>query len=568
MERGYAGKIEKGFGQYLIAGGYITSQELELGLQAQEKTGARIGEALVHLGLISKEMLVETLSGYLGITRISLTQVKIDASAAQTISEELARRYILIPISCNGGTLRVAMADPTNVRALDDIRLFSGYQIEPVLAGTDEILTAIRKYLTVGKSVAELSFPSETILEDNGIWSVDDPRTGVGDEDGPIVRLVDSILQEAVELGASDIHWEPQERELIVRYRLDGQLEIKHRVGLQAARSVVSRLKVMSGLDVAERRLPQDGRMSVKTGKQKIDLRLSSLPTVFGEKIVIRILDPATARRSLDVLGMRSEVEDQVRTLLRRPHGMILVTGPTGSGKTTTLYALLHELRAQTLNIVSIEDPVEYHLTGISQVQTNSNIGLSFAAGLRAILRQDPDIIMIGEIRDGETARIAVAAALTGHLVLSTLHTNTAVEALTRLLDMGIEPYLLASAVSGVLSQRLVRVLCQECKTSYRATESEKKALSLPDEVEVLFKATGCRHCRGTGYAGRIGIHELLLYNQAIKEMVLSGRSFQELEDVAIASGMIPLVQDGLGKACEGLTTVEEVLRSAVEIDW
>ncbi len=561
--------MESGFGQYLIDRGHITDQELAAGLQEQALTGDRIGEVLVRRGNLTEDKLIETLSSYLGIPGISLTQVKVDPAIAQTVSEELARRYLLIPISVQGGVMRVAMADPTNIRALDDVRLFTGYQIEPVLASAAEIRAAIRSDLTVSQSVAEIKDPAGELFEERTVWLLDQPRRSPAGEDGPIVRLVDSILQEAVEMRASDIHWEPRADGLIVRYRLDGQLEAKHRVGPTAARSVAARLKVMAGLDVAERRLPQDGRISLQSDGRYIDLRISTLPTVFGEKIVVRLLDPETAQRSLDLLGMRREVEAQMRLLLQRPHGLILVTGPTGSGKTTTLYALLRELQGQSLNIVSIEDPVEYTLENVNQVPVNTTTGLTFAKGLRAILRQDPDVIMIGEIRDQETARIATAAALTGHLVLSTLHTNTAAEALTRLLDMGIEPYLLASAVSAVLAQRLVRVLCPNCRVAYQPPVTEKQALRLPDTVQQLYRPQpqGCKHCRNTGYAGRIGIHELLLYNQDIKELVLQRHSFQEIEDRAIASGMLTLAEDGMRKAVQGITSVEEVMRSALGVD-
>jgi len=324
----------------------------------------------------------------------------------------------------------------------------------------------------------------------------------------------------------------------------------------------------MARMDVAERRLPQDGRMSIRIKGRKIDLRVSSLPTVDGEKVVVRILDSQTAERSLGDLGMSPEVEIGIRALLQQPHGLILVTGPTGSGKTTTLYALLRELHAQTVNVVSIEDPVEYRLPGVNQVQVHAKIGLTFAHGLRAILRQDPDVIMVGEIRDEETARIAIAASLTGHLVLSTLHTNTAAEALTRLLDMGIEPYLLACTVGGVLSQRLVRVLCENCKQAFELDSAEQKALNLAEVVSSMYLAKGCPQCRGTGFRGRIGIHEFLLYNKDIKNLVLSRHGSSEIEQLAITSGMTPLIQDGIRKAARGLTTVGEVVRSATGIEY
>lgn len=543
-----------GFGQYLIEQGYIKAVDLESALKATRINGERIGELLVRLGLLSRDKLQEALSTYLGVPRISLTEVIIDQMAVQLITEELAKRHVLIPISLNNGVLHVAMADPTSVRAIEDIRLTSGYEIEPMLANEDQIRAAIRQHLTIHHSAAQMA-ALKGIAESGEIWSVEElEQSG---QDAPTVRLVDSIFQQAIVFGASDIHWEPRENDFSVRLRIDGQLNSISPLPLSAVRSVISRLKMMAKMDVAERRLPQDGRIVVEMSGRRIDLRVSTLPTVYGEKAVVRILDPETAQRSLGSLGMREEVETGMRRLLQRPHGLILITGPTGSGKTTSLYALMRELQAEAFNIVSIEDPVEYRLPGINQVQVQSSIGLTFAKGLRAILRQDPDVIMIGEIRDEETARIAVSAALTGHLVLSTLHTNTAAEAITRLLEMGIEPYLLTDSISGVLSQRLVRVLCDACKEPVFGDEAGGNS----------FRPKGCPQCRGIGYKGRIGIHELLRYNQDIKELVLGRQSIRKIEQAAIKDGMLPLFQDGLKKVELGLTTREEVLRAAAGME-
>lgn len=507
------------------------------------------------------------LTEYVGLERISLTEVIFDPQIVQKVSEELARRYTLIPLSLNSGRLQVAMADPTDVRAIDAVRLSTGYEIKPLQASPEEIDSAIRQHFTVEKSLAQLKKIPDQVQEEPSVWSIDSAEEILTQDSAPTVRLVDSLLHQAVKQGASDIHWEPSEQEFIVRFRIDGKLELRCRLPLIPARSVVSRLKVMAMLDVAERRLPQDGRIAIEVEGRKIDLRVSSLPTVFGEKIVVRILDPETAARPLEALGMSRIVENGMRNLLRLSHGLILVVGPTGSGKTTTLYALLRELDAQAMNIISIEDPVEYRLPGVNQVQVHPSIGMDFARGLRAILRQDPDVIMIGEIRDEETAGIAISAALTGHLVLSTLHTNTAAEALPRLLEMGIEPYLLAAGIRGVLSQRLVRLLCPQCKQIVTLNAEEKKALPWAKGVETLYKAEGCGHCRGTGYFGRIGIHELLLYNQSVKELVLSRNGASAIEQEAIKAGMVPLIEDGVQKAVQGLTSIEEVLRSTVAID-
>lgn len=550
------------FGQFLVRNGYIDEQALVKGLREQIESGRRIGETLVRLHFLTAEQLTDALSTYLNIPRVFLTQVKIDPTAVRLIPEDLARRHLLLPLRVSNGELELAIADPTNVRALEDVQLKTGYRLKLMLAMEQDILAAIRQHLTVETSLAQLSSLPGRLGEDPGAWGIPGSLgSDVGEhlsQDGPTVRIVDSLLEQAIELGASDVHWEPGEKEFSVRFRLDGQLHLERRLPLSAARTVTARLKVMAGMDVAERRLPQDGRIVLPVKARHIDLRVSSLPTVYGEKLVVRILDSETAHRSLNALGMRPPVEKELRSLLTRHHGLILVTGPTGSGKTTTLYALLRELNAERLNIVAVEDPVEYRLDGVSQVQVHTRIGLTFAAGLRAILRQDPDVIMVGEIRDEETARMAIGAALTGHLVLSTLHTNTAAEAITRLLDMGIEPYFLASAVNAVLAQRLVRKLCEQCKTEYRLDEAEQKALAL--EAGTLCRPQGCPACRGTGFQGRIGVHELLLYNQEVKELVLGKHSSQALERAAIKTGMVTLLKDGLLKAAAGFTSLDEVL--------
>jgi len=554
------------FGHYLLANNYINAEELAEGLKVTLENGEAIGDALVRRGVLPKARLEEAVRGYLGILEISLTQVTIDPGIAGLIPEEMALRYLLIPFDRRLGILRVAMSDPTNERALRDVRMFTGLEVEPVFARTKEIQTAIRQFLTVEQSVAQLADHEDRIYEDQAVLLIKSSELD-SQEDAPTLKLVYSILHEAVEQEVSDIHWEPRNDAFVVRYRIDGRLLRKHVLSLNAARSIVSCLKVMAQMDVAERRIPQDGRMTISTGLRRVDVRMSSMPTVYGEKIVARIFDPQMAQRLLNSLGMRPEVESAVQVLLKRTSGLILVVGPTGSGKTTTLYALLRELKAEELNIISIEEPVEYQLSGVNQVQVNLPAGLSFAVGLRHILRQDPDVIMIGEIRDEETARIAITASLTGHLVLSTLHTNTAAEALARLMDMGIEPYLLASAVSGVLSQRLVRRLCEHCKMTYQVSEAEKRALRLPASITLLQRSSGCAECLGTGFRGRIGIHEFLLYNQEIKKLILSRHNSRDIEQQAMVSGMLTVFEDGMLKVIQGLTTVEEVLHAVSGIE-
>jgi type IV pilus assembly protein PilB len=544
--------------QFLVTNLYLDSEALTGEWDFLTEDNLRL-EDLVDKGLITQEKLSEALRKYFGIPEVSLAQVIFDPEAVDLIPEDMARRYTLFPYQKYAGILKVAMSDPTNERTLRMIRIFTGLEIAPVYALEEEINTAIRRYLTVEQSVAKLASLSDHLQEEQSAWREAKENSSL-DEDAPTLKLVYSVLQEAVIQGVSDIHWEPRQNDFVVRYRIDGKLLRKHTLSPKTARTIVSSLKVMANMDVAERRIPQDGRLSFNVGPRRVDLRMSSLPTVYGEKIVVRILDPEMAQRSLENLGMRLEVKAGAKALLKRLNGLILVVGPTGSGKTTTLYALLRELNAEEKNIISIEEPVEYQLPGINQVQVNLPAGLSFAIGLRHILRQDPDVIMIGEIRDEETARIAITASLTGHIVLSTLHTNTAAEALVRFLDMGIEPYLLASAVSGVLSQRLVRRLCDFCKTDYKISEAEKKALGLPTSVTKLYQSQGCPRCLGTGFKGRIGIHEFLQYNQEIKELVLTRHNSRDIERQAVHSGMVTIYEDGLLKVTQGLTTLEEVI--------
>lgn len=482
--------------------------------------------------------------------------IQINAEAAQLISEHIARKYTLIPIGIKGKTIQVAMANPTDLKAIDDISVLTGMEIEPYAADAEQILIAIRQNLTIGK--AENIVSEE---EKKSIWCVEGSE--YKQEDSPTIRLIDSLFKQAITEGASDIHWEPREHIFQVRFRLDGFLIKKSEIPIGFASSIAARLKLMAGIDVSERRLPQDGRMIISDLGKKIDIRVSTFPTVFGEKVVTRILDSDVAERPLANLGMQENIRLEVQKLLNKPHGLVLISGPTGSGKTTTLYALTRELPSDIYNIVSIEDPVEYRLKGVNQAQVQVKAGLDFAQGLRFILRQDPDIIMLGEIRDQETARIATAAALTGHLVISTIHTNNAAESLARLLDMQVEPYLLASAISGVLAQRLVRKLCVYCREPYEAaapshfrTENNMK--------EVYFRAVGCDKCNGTGFEGRTGIHEFLAYDPDIKELVLEKKSASIIEKAARDKGMKTLLEDGLLKARLGITSLEEVLRVAL----
>lgn len=547
-KRAKQSSFEKEFLEYLVYQMKITPEEMTT-LKKQAESGKNM-DGLLKL-FLDQEELLKYKSEFLGIKKICLAGMPLLDSPV--VPEELARKYMLIPCGIEEGMLKVAMADPTDRKALDEVTLYSGYAVQPFLAEADDIQVAIREAYTVQKYVLDNPGVGGSVTG----WKVDG-ESEYGQE-APVIRLVDSLFRQAVKERASDIHWEPREKVFQVKFRIDGLLEAKTSFPTIIAASVAARIKVMAGMDVTERRIPQDGRIMLDLRDHRMDVRVSSFPTVYGEKIVTRLLDEETARLSLGQLGMRYDVEERVRKLLRRPYGLILVSGPTGSGKTTTLYALLRELQGETRNIVSIEDPVEYRLPGVNQAQVNSKIGLDFAGGLRAILRQDPDVIMVGEIRDKETARIATAAALTGHLVLSTVHTNTACEALARMLDMDIEPYLVAASVCGVLSQRLVRQLCPYCREAHPVPPEIQERFCWEDD-KAYYRPKGCARCRGTGYLGRIGVHEFLPYNQEIKQLILQKSSSVLLEEASRASGMINLWEDALGKAREGLTSLEEVM--------
>ncbi|WP_243103648.1 MULTISPECIES: GspE/PulE family protein [unclassified Dehalobacter] len=514
--------------------------------------GAKLEELLAVY--LAEEEILEFKSRISGINMISLAERPVNVSAAKLVSEELARKYTLIPIAAQNQRIIIAMADPTDRTALDDVMLFTGYQVDPLLASAEEIKIAIRECFTLERSAGEHALLNSNESES---WKIEE---NVNAQETPVVSLVDSLFRQAVIEKASDIHWEPIETGFSVKFRIDGLLMVKENLPKNLSRSVTARLKVMSGLDITQRRLPQDGRIMLDISDKKIDVRVSTFPTVYGEKVVTRILDKKTAGLSLEKLGMQEDIEYQIRKLIRQPHGLVLISGPTGSGKTTTLYALIRELQSETINIVSIEDPVEYRLPGVSQAQVNTGIGLDFASGLRSILRQDPDVIMVGEIRDRETAKIATAAAMTGHLVLSTVHTNTAAEALTRLLDMDIDAYMVASAVCGVLAQRLVRRLCLNCR-KLRPVFAEEKQIFHREAVSAIYEPVGCSKCHGTGYNGRIGIHEYLPYNQEIKELILQKGSAASLEKASKKSGMLILKEDALRKVAAGITSLEEIMR-------
>ncbi len=536
----------------------MLSKEIIAEIQEQLRDNSGNLDSIITKYLSTKEVLDQK-SKLFGIKTVSLRGRYIDRTVIALIPEELAGKYSLIPLALEGDRLQVAMANPTDSSALDNISIYTGCQIQPFLAGFEEIKVAIRENYTV-QTTPDGQIPEFGLA---CVWKVAEETNPI--QEGPAVKLVDSLIRQAVLEKASDIHWEPTAKDLTVKFRLDGVLVVKACLPRVTARIVASRLKVTAGMDVTERRIPQDGRIMLDFPGKIIDIRVSTLATVYGEKVVTRILDAETAQRSLSELGMREEVEKGICKLLQQPHGLILISGPTGSGKTTTLYALLQEVQSEALNIVSIEDPVEYRLPGVNQAQVNLKVGLDFAGGLRAILRQDPDVIMVGEIRDRDTARIATAAALTGHLVFSTVHTNTAAEALARLLDMDIESYLLASAVCGVLSQRLVRRLCPFCKEERIIGAELAETLDwIP--TGKIYGPKGCTKCHGLGYSGRIGIHEYLPYNQEIKELVIQKASSAALVQRSRSFGMLSLMDDALLKVDAGVTSLEEVIRLAAGV--
>jgi len=549
---------QKRLGEILIESNIISQYQLEEALKAQKKSGKRLGKVLVEMGFVSEQDIINVLEFQLGIKQVKIFESPPDKKVLKYIPKQLARSYQVIPYREEEDALVVAMADPLNVVVIDDLRLRTGKKIKPVIATEEEINKAVERFYGLDEldgftRDVEVSATAEVSEEEQS-------------EQAPVIRVVNSILEQAVEENASDVHLEPGEKNVRIRFRVDGVLREIMTLPLSAHNSVVSRIKILAGMDIAEKRLPQDGRTQHRVKGREIDIRVSSLPTVFGEKIVLRLLDRSTRLLKMEELGFSREALEGFRSLFMQPYGMVLVTGPTGSGKTTTLYAALSEINSIDKNIVTIEDPVEYVLTGINQVTVNPKAGLTFAVGLRSILRQDPDVIMIGEIRDVETAKIAVRAANTGHLVLSTLHTNDAPSALTRLMDMGVEPYLVASSVVGVLAQRLVRKICTSCKQEYYLPADAEERVFLgadPKEELKLFKGSGCRACGFSGYRGRMAVTEVLKISSELRKMIMQKAHSEAMRQYAHKyEGFISMRQDGIEKARAGLTSLDEVMRN------
>ena len=550
----------KRLGDILIEAGGLSQTQLERALAAQKEQGGRLGKVLVSLGILREEDILIALEKQLGYARIDLNEIVIHADAVEAVPLALAERYLIMPVKKEGRRLTLAMTDPTNFFAMDDIRLISGNEVVPVLATERDIREAIRRHYGVKGAVQKAV--NRLRPEEAEMAAVQQ----VTSEDAPIISIVNSLISQAIKEKASDIHIEPLDDLVRVRYRVDGILREVVTFPKHTHAPILSRIKIMSEMDIAEKRLPQDGRINIHENGREVDIRVSTLPTIQGEKVVMRILDRRAVVLNMNSLGISPANMPLFRQLYAYSYGMVLVTGPTGSGKSTTLYSILSEINAPAKNIITVEDPVEYRMSGINQVQVNVKAGLTFANGLRSILRQDPNVIMVGEIRDQETADIAVRAALTGHLVFSTIHTNDASGAITRLIDMGVEPFLVASSVLGVVAQRLVRTICPECKEEYAlpAEASERVFMGRqPDEPVALYRGRGCSHCNFTGYKGRLAIHEVLLLTPALRAMVARQASSDELLAVAKNEGLISMKEDGIAKALAGKTTIEEVIRVA-----
>jgi type IV pilus assembly protein PilB len=566
-------------GEMLIKANLLTQKKLQEALEYQKANGGKLGFNLVKLGIVKEEDITRVLSQQHGVPAVNLRTMELNEAIVKLIPSEVAQKYLILPVSRTGATITVAMVDPTNVFAMDDIKFMTGYNVEPVVASEVAIKEAIDKYygsihaLELKKVMDEMAETEDSaaleVLEDSE--DVDLAKLEASSEEAPVVRLVNLILTDSIKRGASDIHVEPYEKDFRVRFRIDGVLYEIMNPPMKLRDAILSRLKIMAKLDISEKRLPQDGRIKIKIklqGKNReMDYRVSVLPTLFGEKIVLRLLDKENLMLDMTRLGFETDSLSKFEKAIFKPYGMVLVTGPTGSGKTNTLYSSISRVNTPETNIITAEDPVEFNLHGINQVQMKEQIGLNFAAALRSFLRQDPNIILVGEIRDFETAEIAVKAALTGHLVLSTLHTNDAPSTINRLMNMGIEPYLVATSVHLICAQRLVRRLCKECKEEVQMPQQALTDIgyAAEDAPRVkLFKGRGCTVCNNTGYKGRVGLYEVMEITDELREMILCGASSLELKNKALEQGMISLRQSGLRKIRDGLTTVEEVVRETV----
>ena len=549
----------KRLGDLMVDTCLITPKQLEHALEVQKTSGKRLGKVLSDLNYVTEDAMTQVLEFQLGVPYVDLANNSIEPAAIAMIPVSLAERHQIIPIKLEGKKLTLAMVDPTNFYAIDDVRMISNCDIEPVISTEKDVLRAIRESYgvkeLVDKAVNQMR-PEDVSLS----------MTMQTADDAPIIGLVNSLISQAIKDMASDIHIEPQEKTLRVRFRIDGMLQEIGSFPRDIHAAIIARIKIISEMDISEKRIPQDGRIKIRESGRDVDIRVSTLPTITGEKVVMRLLDQKAVILDINKLGFSSENSETYRKLYTQSYGIILVTGPTGSGKTTTLYSTLVAVNSPHKNIVTLEDPVEYRLNGINQVQVNPKTGLTFASGLRSMLRQDPNVVLVGEIRDGETADIAIRASLTGHLVFSTLHTNDAAGTITRLLDMQVEPFLVASSVLGVVAQRLVRVVCRQCKESYiPAADSLERIFigAAPDQDMILYRGIGCSNCNNTGYRGRMAIHEIMPITSMIREAINRKASSDEISRLAIQQGMSTMRQDGINKALSGMTDIKEVMRVA-----
>ncbi|MCI3922543.1 GspE/PulE family protein [Paenibacillus sp. TRM 82003] len=548
----------KRIGDLLVEAGVLSLEGLQEALKEQKESKMRLGDLLVQRGYVTEQQFIQVLEFQLGIPHIQLYRQKIEPKVINMIPQRLAEQHTVIPLRVEGNKLVVAMADPLDYFAIDELRMSTGFRVEPALASKDELQRAIKRYYGLQENV-------EQIMQNLQAQEAEEEEAAApaaAEDNSPVVKTVNQIIIGAVQAGASDIHIDPQEDTLRIRYRVDGVMRTEQSLPPHMQGVIVARVKIMAHLNVAERRQPQDGRVEMDIQFRKVDIRISTMPTIHGEKVVMRVLDLGNALTELNNLGFSKHNLALFEQSINSPYGVVLITGPTGSGKTTTLYSALAQLNSEEVNILTIEDPVEYQLHGINQVQVNPTAGVTFASGLRAMLRQDPNVIMVGEIRDTETAEIAIRAAMTGHLVLSTLHTNTAVNAITRLIDMGVEPFLISSALKGVVAQRLVRHVCGKCAIPYTPKPDELELMTsygLP--TSAMRKGVGCEECGRTGYKGRLAIHEVLMLDDMLRTMVLQRTSDNEYRSYATKNGLVPMLEDGLAKVAGGSTTIEEVLR-------
>lgn len=546
-------------GNILVNAGKITGYQLQEALKSQKALGKKLGEILLDSKIVTEDDIIESIEQQTGIKKVDLNTINFDRKAITLIPENLCDKYILIPFGFDNNKIKVALSDPLNIFAIDDVAISTGFEIESFIAKKKDICKFIGIYYSsqqVNNAVMQLSKESNKFSKNSKVSLTDMNEVN----SAPVVKMVESMFKNSIEMNASDIHIEPFENEVRIRYRIDGKLKIINTLGIESLGTIVTRIKILAGLNIAEKRIPQDGRTMVTIDNMDVDLRVSVLPVVNGEKIVIRILNTGGSVLKKEQLGMGKENIKKLNRIISNPHGIILVTGPTGSGKSTSLYSILSELNSSSVNIITVEDPVEYTMNGINQVSVNEKAGLTFASGLRSILRQDPDIVMIGEIRDEETAEIATRAAITGHLVLSTLHTNDAPSSIARLIDMGVKPYLVSTSVVGVMAQRLVRKICDNCKEEYMASDHEKEILG-HDVYKplILNKGKGCGYCNETGYSGRIGIYEIMEMTRTHREAINSGANSDILRDISIENGMKTLESECKELVLSGVTTIEEL---------